>query len=100
MQKIFQSLRLVSDSSILPAADYMFDGQFIKEIPRRTELPEDVEVLSCEGLLGSKGWIDLRSFVGEPGLEYRETFESLGAGLQLGGFCEAVILPNTHPAIQ
>lgn len=100
MQKIFQSLRLVSDSSILPAADYMFDGQFIKEIPRGTELPEDVEVLSCEGLLGSKGWIDLRSFVGEPGLEYRETFESLGAGLQLGGFCEAVILPNTHPAIQ
>ncbi|WP_209329041.1 dihydroorotase [Lunatimonas salinarum] len=100
MQKIFQSLRIISDKSILPPADYLFDGQDIKEFPHGAELPAGAEVLDCDGLLGSKGWVDLRCFVGEPGLESRETFESLEAGLVSGGFCEAVILPNTHPVIQ
>lgn len=50
--------------------------------------------------MASRGWIDLRCFAGEPGLEHRETLESLGNTLKYSGFSEAVIMPNTFPVIQ
>lgn len=99
MKKIFQALQLVSENAIQPPADYLFDGKVIVPIGGN-DTPADAELINCAGLLGSKGWIDLRCFVGEPGLEARETFESLQSGLIQGGFCEAVVLPNTQPVVQ
>ncbi|HSI75920.1 MAG TPA: dihydroorotase, partial [Lunatimonas sp.] len=80
-------------------ADYLYDGQKIEKISADSTDTSHV-YLNCSGLLGSSGWIDLRCFAGEPGMEYRETLESLCQTLAYGGFAQAVILPNTKPALQ
>lgn len=99
MSVIFQSLKIITDNEILEPADYLYDGKSITPVhPENNK--ESHQVIDCKGLLGSEGWIDLRCFAGEPGLEHRETLESLGASLKCAGMVEAVILPNTHPPIQ
>ena len=95
----FQSLKIITEKEILPAADYVFDGKTITAAT--TQSPgKDEKLVDCKGLLGSKGWTDLRCFSGEPGQEYRETLESLANALMQGGMTAAVLLPNSTPPIQ
>src|SRR5690606_30475745 len=98
MSVLFESLSLIDDDQVHAASDYYFDGVILQ--PATGTDPNPREVIDCKGLLASSGWIDLRCFVGEPGLEHRETLESLGETLKASGFTEAVILPNTLPVIQ
>lgn len=58
------------------------------------------EVIDCSSFFASKGWIDLRCGLGEPGQEYRETVDSLCRSLEASGFAQALVLPNTEPVIQ
>ncbi|MFC4872914.1 dihydroorotase [Negadavirga shengliensis] len=99
MSVIFQSLKIITDKEILEPADYVFDGKSIQLQSSDTDTG-DATRIDCTGLLGSEGWIDLRCFAGEPGLEHRETLESLGACLKNAGIVEAVLLPNTFPPVQ
>ncbi len=99
MSILLKSLKLIDDNSILPPKDYLYNGEQIHTYLEKNNL-EYEEVIDCANLLGSKGWVDLRCMGGEPGLEYKESIESLGAVLQDSGFCKAVILPNTEPALQ
>ena len=99
MSILFKSLQLI-DGQVQDAADYFLDNNEIRKVSGQTFSAEEVQVVDCGGLLGSAGWIDLRCFAGEPGLEHRETLESLGNSLKKSGFTEAVLLPNTMPTIQ
>lgn len=99
MGKVFQSLQLITPDGISDPADYLYNGHTIEKITSTPSQHVD-EIIDCKGLLGSAGWIDLRCFTGEPGLEYRETIESLCNTLAHGGFVQAVILPNTSPVLQ
>ncbi len=97
MSILLKSLQLISDGIVEKPKDYFFDGDEIGVYDGESKFDKEID---CAGWLGSKGWIDLRCGVGEPGFEYIETFESLGESLKCSGFAEAVILPNTNPAIQ
>ncbi|SHN13307.1 dihydroorotase [Cyclobacterium lianum] len=99
MRVRFQSLRIITDEEILPPDDYLFDGKTLQKADTNEPGPSET-LLDCSGLLGSKGWTDLRCFSGEPGLEYRETLDSLAQALMQGGMTEAVLLPNTQPPLQ
>ncbi|WP_158861168.1 dihydroorotase [Lunatibacter salilacus] len=99
MGTVFQSLQLITSDKTSEPADYLYDGQKIEKISANSN-DTSHDYLDCSGLLGSSGWIDLRCFAGEPGMEYRETLESLCQTLAYGGFAQAVILPNTKPALQ
>jgi dihydroorotase len=99
MTILFKSLRLVDSSVIHSAKDYLYNGKIIKEY-QPSEGQNFQKEIDCSGLLASKGWVDLRCMTGEPGLEYKETIESLGESLKKSGFVKAVILPNTQPSIQ
>jgi dihydroorotase len=99
MSVLFKSLKLIEDDLVQEVSDYYYNGEELQKTIDQT-YPEETEVINCTGLLASRGWIDLRCFVGEPGLEHRETLESLGNALMASGFAEAVILPNTLPTIQ
>ncbi len=56
--------------------------------------------IAMDGLCVSAGWVDMHSFVGEPGLEHKEDLESLMAAAAAGGFTEVLCLPNTEPIVQ
>lgn len=98
MPILFKSLRLI-DGQVHEAADYLLENNEIRKASGDFTSPE-VRVVDCAGLMASEGWIDLRCLAGEPGLEHRETLESLRDALMRGGFAEAVLLPNTLPSIQ
>ncbi len=53
-----------------------------------------------EGLMISPGWIDVGTFIGDPGMEHIETMQSASKAAAAGGFTGMVMLPNTEPALQ
>lgn len=99
MSVLLKNLRLIQNGAILHPKDYFFSNGSLVEIFESASIGSD-EVIDCSGYLASKGWIDLRCGIGEPGQEYRETVESLCESLTASGFCAAVVMPNTDPVIQ
>ncbi|MFD2202716.1 dihydroorotase [Shivajiella indica] len=99
MAILLQSLRLIDSASVQAPKDYIYTGS---EIVLKSDAYKGKieQVIDCSKYLGSKGWVDLRCFSGEPGEEYKESMESLGKLLAYSGFSKAVLMPNTHPAIQ
>lgn len=58
------------------------------------------KVIDAEGMFLSTGWIDLGTFVGDPGLEYKEDLDSVSKAAAAGGFTEIAMLPNTVPGVE
>ncbi len=58
------------------------------------------KIIRAEGMKLSTGWFDLGTFIGDPGLEYKEDLESGTRAAAAGGFTEIALLPNTHPCVQ
>lgn len=67
--------------------------------PHLNSLTPDTTVIEGQGLILGPGLVDLYSYSGEPGFEYRETLASLAASAIAGGFTRVAILPDTIPAI-
>jgi dihydroorotase len=55
------------------------------------------EVLDCDGLVVSPGFVDLHVHLREPGREDAETIESGSRAAALGGFTAVCPMPNTDP---
>ena len=58
------------------------------------------KVIKAEGMKLSIGWFDLGTFIGDPGLEYKEDLASATRSAAAGGFTELAMLPNTVPCVQ
>jgi dihydroorotase len=58
------------------------------------------QVVAEEGLCASVGWLDMRTWVGEPGLEYKEDFQTAAQAAAKGGFTEIVLMPDLQPVVQ
>ena len=99
MAVLFKGLRLVTSAGIQKPVDYVFENEFVP-ISSCSEIIRYDQVIDGTGWLVSESWLDLRCGIGEPGLEYKETVQSLCELLQSSGFGKAVILPNTEPTIQ
>ena len=99
MTVLLKNLRLIQNGAILDPKDYSFSNGSLVEFSGSDSLGS-AEVIDCSRYFASKGWIDLRCGIGEPGQEYRETVESLCDSLTASGFCAAVVMPNTDPVIQ
>lgn len=99
MAVLLRALRLIDSQRINSPKNYIYTGKEILEENGDSWYSIE-ETIDCSGYLASRGWIDLRCMTGEPGQEYKESVESLGEVLAVSGFSKAVILPNTHPAIQ
>lgn len=99
MAVLFKGLRLVSSAGIQKPIDFVFEIEFLPKSARSEWVKFD-HVIDGSGWLVSESWLDLRCGIGEPGLEYKETVQSLCESLQSSGFGRAVVLPNTEPTIQ
>ena len=67
--------------------------------PNLGEPPADAVLVDCAGLCLAPGLIDMRTRLGEPGEEQKETIDSLSASAARGGVTAVVGLPNTDPPI-
>lgn len=61
--------------------------------------PDRTEVIDVKGLCIAPGLIDMHAFVGEPGAEHKESFESAAAAARAGGVTTLCTMPNTEPVI-
>jgi dihydroorotase len=99
MSVLFKGLRNIDSTGISSPQDFLFHKGTLTHEFDSAQASKAKSVEASEFML-SEGWVDLRCGVGEPGLEYKETIESLALSLQSSGFSAAVLLPNTHPNIQ
>ena len=62
-------------------------------------VPEGTEVVDCKGKIVAPGLVDMRTYVGEPGAEYRETLGSASQAAAAGGVTTIICQPDTNPPI-
>ncbi len=99
MAVVLKNFRLIQGGEIFEPSDYKLDNGSISKVVN-TDIFDSEQSIDCTGFFVSKGWVDLRCGLGEPGQEYRETVESLCQSLTASGFAAALVMPNTDPVIQ
>jgi dihydroorotase len=99
MTTLFKGLRLINSNGVQAPQDFIFDGVF-KVFDEEITKTSTRQIIDATGWMASEAWLDLRCGIGEPGLEYKESIESLCETLQVSGFGGAVVMPNTEPVIQ
>lgn len=62
-------------------------------------VPQDMDVVDCEGNVLAPGLVDSRVLVHEPGETYKESVASAAAAAVAGGITTICTLPNTNPVI-
>ena len=60
---------------------------------------DETEIEDCRGAAVMPGLVDLRTFIGEPGEEHRETLRSASEAAAAGGVTTLLAQPNTSPVI-
>src|SRR5579871_1089887 len=100
MKILIQSPRIVNTSSPfhLKKKNVLIANGRIAEIGDKNFQAD--KTIDAEGMFLSAGWLDIGTFVGDPGLEHREDLASLTKTAASGGFTEVAILPNTSPTVQ
>jgi dihydroorotase len=82
--------------------DLLITDGIIREAKRgigAAGVPEGTEVVECRGKIVAPGLVDMRTFVGEPGAEGRESIGSASQAAAAGGVTTVVCQPDTAPAI-
>ncbi len=65
----------------------------------KTNIPSKAEVIDIKKNTLIPGIVDMKTFVGEPGYEYKENFRTLSQAALAGGVTSVVSMPNTKPVI-
>jgi dihydroorotase len=102
MKQLFRQLTVYD-----PASDHhgqrvdllVSDGRIVKIAPAIDAAEADSAVDFPAGTHVSPGWVDIGTYVGDPGQEQRETLDSLAAAAAAGGYTRVVVLPNTEPQL-
>lgn len=76
--------------------DILVDKGIIEKIASRITDTKATKV-EADNLCISPGWIDLGTYTGDPGYEYREDLDTVCAAAARGGYTGIATLPNTKP---
>ena len=80
--------------------DVLIENKVISSIEKNIYMnSEKIEIINCENLYVSPGFVDMRVNLGEPGLEHKETIESACMAAASGGITSMICMPNTSPTI-
>lgn len=103
------SVSLVIDNAriIDPATNSDFSGALLVENGKFVETvkgkapgaPADAARIDAKGLVIAPGLVDMRTFTGEPGHEYRETLASASEAAAAGGVTSFLAMPDTEPTV-
>lgn len=75
------------------------DGQ-IKKIGSKIQNINKATEVKANNLHISLGWVDLNTYLADPGFEHKETIESGCRAAAFGGFTHICCMPNTNPILQ
>ena len=65
----------------------------------RNNIPFKGRTLQVDDAQVSPGWIDIGTWIGDPGFEQVEVLETASQAANHGGYTSLVMLPNTAPAV-
>jgi len=65
----------------------------------RNSVSKNAEIIDINKNILIPGIVDMKTFVGEPGYEYKENFRTLSQAALAGGVTSVVSMPNTKPVI-
>lgn len=65
----------------------------------KDKLPQDTEIVDCNGHLLSPGLLDIQVHFREPGQEHKETIATGSKSAAAGGVAHVACMPNTKPVI-
>lgn len=66
----------------------------------RSITAEKAKIIESPDLHVSPGWLDIGAQPGQPGYEYRETYQSLSQAARAGGYTAIATFPRNSPPIQ
>jgi len=99
---IIKSAKIIDPKSIFHGQkkDVLIKGNKIIDIQKNISIKEPFIEIKSKNLHISPGFIDLHTRISEPGLEFKEDFNSGLNAASNGGFTGIVHMPNTTPPIQ
>ena len=102
MEILIRSARIVDTGSPFNnlVKDILISNGKIKKIGSRLQNTGKAKEIREDNLHVSIGWLDLNTFLGDPGFEQKETIESGCKAAAAGGFTHICCMPNTLPVIQ
>ena len=78
--------------------DILITNGIIEKI--EPQIIEDAdEIIECNNIFISQGWVDIFAQFCDPGSEYKETLETGAAAAIAGGYTQVFTLPNTTPVV-
>ncbi len=98
MKILFQQVRFIDPASPLhgQTGNLLVDNGRITALG--AEVPTDADtIIQLPGLHVSPGWVDIFSYFGDPGHEYKETLVTGSAAAAAGGFTDVFVIPNNKP---
>ncbi len=100
MQVLLKQVRIIDPSSSHhgQVKDILIKNGIIEAI--RNSISSKAKTIDVGGACISPGWLDVGTFVGDPGFEHIETITSVSSAAAKGGYTGLAVLPNTYPAIQ
>lgn len=100
MRTLFQEITIIDPNSPFhkQIANILIENGKVSYIG--LEKPQCEEVIHVPGLLVSPGWVDLRCWVGDPGLEHKEDLASAASAAAKGGFTRVLLMPDVQPVCQ
>ena len=100
MLRLLRNVHVIDPLSPLhdQTVDLLLDDGVIARAGQDLDI-EAAEVLEVEGLHAMPGGLDIGAWVGDPGFEHREDFDSLSKAAAAGGFTEVAVWPNTEPVV-
>ena len=102
--KIFLNARIIDPSQNMDEVGSLIlnDKGKVKAIGKnikKNDASSDCEVIDVKENILIPGLVDMKTFVGEPGFEYKENFRTLSSAALAGGVTSIVTMPNTNPII-
>ena len=79
--------------------DVLIEKDQISRIAKQITAPPKAKVISSPHLCISPGWLDIGTYNGEPGFEYREDLDSLLSAALSGGYLGLAPFPTGQPTL-